>query len=56
MTRSGLLTETELNECRSLLDDPQFLDIRSIGIAAWGQTMRMTIELDDVYESAGMTA
>jgi SAM-dependent methyltransferase len=37
MARSGLLTEAELDECLSLLDDPGFVDIRYIGIAAWGQ-------------------
>lgn len=37
LTRSGLLTEAELNECLSLLDAPQFVDLRSIGIAVWGQ-------------------
>lgn len=37
MARSGLLTEAELDGCLSLLDDPNFVDIRYIGIAAWGQ-------------------
>lgn len=37
MARNGLLTEAELDECLSLLDDPNFVDIRYIGIAAWGQ-------------------
>lgn len=37
MSRSGLLTRAELDECLSLLDNPNFVDIRYIGIAAWGQ-------------------
>jgi SAM-dependent methyltransferase len=37
MSRSGLLTEAEVDECLSLLDNPHFVDIRYIGIAAWGQ-------------------
>lgn len=37
MVRSGLLTEAELDECLNLLDNPYFVDIRYIGIAAWGQ-------------------
>lgn len=37
MARSGLLTQAELDECLSLLDDPGFVDIRYIGMAAWGQ-------------------
>ena len=37
MSRSGLLTEAELAECLDLLDNPNFVDIRYIGIAAWGQ-------------------
>lgn len=37
MASSGLLSETELDECLSLLDNPDFVDIRYIGIAAWGQ-------------------
>lgn len=37
MVRSGLLTEAELDECLSLLDNPDFVDIRYLGIATWGQ-------------------
>lgn len=37
MARSGLLTEAELDECLRLLDEPTFVDIRYIGIVAWGK-------------------
>ncbi|HET9256951.1 MAG TPA: methyltransferase domain-containing protein [Pseudonocardiaceae bacterium] len=37
MTKAGILTKAELDDCLRLLDDPHFVDIRHIGIAAWGQ-------------------
>lgn len=39
LSRNGLLTEAELDECLSLLNNPHFIDIRYIGIVAWGQKL-----------------
>lgn len=37
LIRAGLLTQDELDGCLKLIDEPSFVDIRYIGIAAWGQ-------------------
>ncbi|MGP3924216.1 class I SAM-dependent methyltransferase [Streptomyces sp. 8N616] len=37
LVNGGLLTQDDLDECLALLDNPGFVDIRYIGIAAWGQ-------------------
>ncbi|GAB1692741.1 hypothetical protein [Krasilnikovia sp. M28-CT-15] len=37
LVRDRLLTQTDLDECLALLDDPGFVDIRYFSIAAWGR-------------------
>jgi SAM-dependent methyltransferase len=37
LIRDELLTQTEIDECLALLDDPGFVDIRYFGITTWGQ-------------------
>jgi hypothetical protein len=38
LVRDGWLTQGELDECVDLIDEPNFVDLRYIGVAAWGQT------------------